>query len=144
MKKLILFLGIIISTTLVNAQGNLQFNQVVSEVQTLSTTRTNSINGSAYTVPTGKVWKVVSVGFNANSCSYYAPHVCLLINGNKAYKAIHNEYRYDLGGTLNDSPIWLKAGDILNWNLTGSSSSSGTCPLNASIHFSIIEFNIIP
>ena len=137
MKKLILLLGIIISTTLLNAQGNLQFNQVVSEVQTLSTTRTNSINGSAYTVPTGKVWKVVSVGSNADLCSYYVAMICLLINGTKAYNPINNN------GKIIDSPIWLKAGDILNWNITGN-DPTGRCTLNASIHFSIIEFNIIP
>ena len=79
--KTFLFLGVIFLLGSFYAQGNLQFNQVV----TVSTT--------TMTVPAGKVWKVESyseseVTFNSNyssGCINVNYHRPLVINNNNYY-----------------------------------------------------------
>ena len=61
MKKVLLILSLHILAIGVNAQGNLQFNQVINEM--LNTNYYSGPNGGAgtsleFTVPAGKVWKV--------------------------------------------------------------------------------------
>jgi hypothetical protein len=74
-----------------NAQGNLQFNQVLTYGGTLCA----SCNQPIGTVPAGKVWKVESKGGST------VPTV----NGNPV--------------TSNSYPFWLKAGDVIG-HYTGS------------------------
>ena len=114
----------------VKAQGNLQFNQVV----TVSTT--------TMTVPAGKVWKIESyseseVTFNSNyfsGCVNVNYHRPLVINNNNYY-FFGNMATASSGAnyisTGNKLPIWLKSGDQIR---TVCSSDFA----------SVIEFNIVP
>lgn len=61
MKKLILIIICFVSLQL-SAQGNLQFNQVLS-------LDANSA-GNPVTVPAGKVWKIESVAFSSNNAYF--------------------------------------------------------------------------
>lgn len=61
MKKLI-FIAICLISLQVTAQGNLQFNQVLS-------LDANS-GGNPVTVPAGKVWKIESVAFSSNNAYF--------------------------------------------------------------------------
>ena len=115
MKKTILFLFTIFSFFLVSAQGNLQFNQVLTF--TGNTTETN-----IYTVPVGKVAKITkAIDYTASSSQW---NVQLKLNGAKPPQG------KDLTG------VWLKENDIVG-SLQGSSG-------NENYIISIIEYNIIP
>lgn len=102
-------------SSLVNAQSELQFNQVLTYTGTLSGTESPT-----FTVPDGKVWKVemVSSYCNANMIN---------VNG------IDVEYQVD-DRAKKFFPIWLKAGDTIK------TTALATC----SYFFSIIEYNVIP
>ena len=129
MRNLFLFLFLICFGAL-NAQGNLQFNQVV----TVSTT--------SMTVPAGKVWKVESyseseVTFNSNyspGCINVNYHRPLVINNNNYY-FFGNMATASSGAnyitTGNKLPIWLKSGDQIRTVCSSDFASA-------------IEFNIVP
>lgn len=115
-------LSILFLLAISNAQGNLQFNQVI--------TYTGTFQGSLVlgTVPNGKVWKIEARSIDINQ-------IYTFING----------FRYDfvfglgnLGLVINDQPMWLKANDIL------SIQSQPACCVNRDYFFSILEFNIVP
>jgi hypothetical protein len=115
MKKILTIIALtLIIQTASKAQGNLQFNQVLSYTGNVY----NYGNYSAspvWTVPSGKVWKIESYTRDFLMINNIS------INGN----------------TITGNNIWLKSGDILQCNPT--SYSTGYNYL-----FSIIEFNIIP
>jgi hypothetical protein len=131
MKKIILTLLLSVGINLViNAQGNLQFNQakLVSTVET---------------VPAGKVWKVESVLYSQviqqgaiNNLATYHDNAQILINGNSL--SIRSVRQVD-GGSGGKSgfvwevnyPIWLPSGTTL-------AAGGGV------IYLSVIEFNIQP
>jgi hypothetical protein len=133
MKKLILYTFFILST-LANAQGNLQFNQV-------------KLVTSIETVPLGKVWKIESVIYNiaptatgyqsgagsCNSTSYESTAIEVAgiptKVGQGTQPASYSSLVYTHSYTI--LPLWIPAGTTL---------SGGTC-LNK---ISVIEFNIIP
>lgn len=115
---------------LFRAQGNLQFNQIVT------------VGTTSLTVPAGKVWKVESyteseVTFNSNysagciNANYHRP---LVINNNNYY-FFGNMATASSGAnyitTGNKLPIWLKPGDQIR---TVCSSDFA----------SVIEFNVVP
>jgi hypothetical protein len=115
---------------LFHAQGNLQFNQIVT------------VGTTSLTVPAGKVWKVESyseseVTFNSNyssGCVNTNYHRPLVINNNNYY-FFGNMATASSGAnyvtTGNKLPIWLKPGDQIR---TVCSSDFA----------SVIEFNIVP
>jgi hypothetical protein len=133
MKKILLSTFIILST-LVCAQGNLQFNQV-------------KLVTSIETVPSGKVWKIESVIYNiaatasgyqasngsCNSTSYESTSIEIAgvptKVGQGTQAASYSNLQYTHSYTI--LPLWIPAGTTL---------SGGTC-LNK---ISVIEFNIIP
>lgn len=115
---------------LFHAQGNLQFNQIVT------------VGTTSLTVPAGKVWKVESylqsqVAYDVNysagciNANYHRP---LVINNNNYY-FFGNMATANSGAnyvtTGNSLPVWLKAGDQIR---TVCSSDFA----------SVIEFNIVP
>lgn len=61
MKKLI-FIAVCFISMQLSAQGNLQFNQVLS--------LDASSAGNPVTVPAGKVWKIESVAFSSNNAYF--------------------------------------------------------------------------
>ena len=115
---------------LFHAQGNLQFNQIVT------------VGTTSLTVPAGKVWKVESyseseVTFNSNyssGCVNTNYHRPLVINNNNYY-FFGNMATASSGAnyvtTGNKLPIWLKPGDQIR---TVCSSDFA----------SVIEFNVVP
>ncbi|NBN99206.1 MAG: hypothetical protein EBV19_08245 [Flavobacteriia bacterium] len=115
---------------LFHAQGNLQFNQIVT------------VGTTSLTVPAGKVWKVESyseseVTFNSNyssGCVNSNYHRPLVINNNNYY-FFGNMATASSGAnyvtTGNKLPIWLKPGDQIR---TVCSSDFA----------SVIEFYIVP
>ncbi len=126
MKKLLFAMLLFIGFT-GKAQGNLQFNQVLtfgglSNAGALSSNLTNYLYSSPpYTVPSGKVWKIENVNVsNANQN--------IVVNN-----LFVGPVPTGLNGT---SPLWLKAGDVIR--LAQSTSTAYTH------FFSIIEFNVIP
>ena len=105
-----------------NAQGNLQFNQVLL----LSAT---SNNASQWSVPLGKVWKIESIGG-------YSPCVYVYLNNQIAFE--HSGPVVSSGGYYRhsaSSPIWLPEGTVLG---------HAACSSTSYRWFSIIEFNIVP
>lgn len=115
---------------LFHAQGNLQFNQIIT------------VGTTSLTVPAGKVWKVESyteseVTFNSNyssGCVNSNYHRPLVINNNNYY-FFGNMATASSGAnyitTGNKLPIWLKPGDQIR---TVCSSDFA----------SVIEFNVVP
>lgn len=113
-----------------NAQGNLQFNQVIRVVEVLQT------------VPAGKVWKVesyleselINSNSSSSSCTSSTIHRPLIINNGFYYFV--GDVAWGATNSLqmmnhNKFPIWLKTGDQIRT----------TC---SSDFASVIEFNIIP
>ena len=115
MKKALLILSILAVAIGAKAQGNLQFNQVITEAASLGPGATTG----TLTVPAGKVWKIEAVNASATSIAIQINSIS--VNGNGTWIF----------------PFWLKAGNtftIINVN----SVNPYIC------QYSIIEFNIIP
>jgi hypothetical protein len=125
MKKIVVIALFFLATTSF-AQGNLQFNQVISGTGVLAT---NGVSANQ-TVPTGKVWKIESInGWSSNDV------------GSRLGMTI-NTISVPVSGNV-QFPVWLKAGDVLKFTLlTNPASGYATGPMN--YIYSIIEFNIIP
>jgi hypothetical protein len=117
MKKLffVLFTTIFCSG-LLRAQGNLQFNQGLA----LSFVS----GGTSYTVPTGKMWKIESVGLT-DFQSFFR----MTINGKQiVLRNTHGSY----ASQYESFPYWVPGGLLVNF----SGYSDGVV--------SIIEFNVVP
>ena len=142
MKTRLLFLLFIAFTLGLEAQGDLQFNQVLNFDLVIPSESGFGIKSSIVplTIPTGKVWKVVSASVNTG------PNTTL----NTTIKAqlrldevlifiIDTASSFSLGNVL---PMWLPAGEhsielLYYW---GSSSTSAG-DVNGKL--SVIEFNIV-
>lgn len=84
---LFIFLGL---NNLMNAQGNLQFNQVLN----LDATTT----GTSYNIPPGKVWKIESVALSVNAAYFQVQY------GGVNYFVLNNSIPYS------NLPYWLPSG----------------------------------
>jgi hypothetical protein len=132
------------------SQGNLQFNQVLSYTGTISCNGINTYcsanSPSSYTVPANKVWKLESAGFSSSLTNPSSPDIIstyLIINNTYVYGGPVNRGTFQpKNGILITSPVWLKSGDVLSWGM--SSACLTNYISSASMHLSIIEFNIIP
>lgn len=129
-----LFIISIALFSLFKAQGNLQFNQVVTFTGTGS--GSFSYSSPTWTVPAGKVWKVESASPNVAN----AP-VTRAINinagsswGSFALMTASQET------TISPFPIWLKAGDQVQLQAAGNCCST----TSFSYAISILEFNVVP
>ncbi|MGO4817383.1 hypothetical protein [Flavobacterium sp. W22_SRS_FP1] len=133
MKTILLTLAIAFSCTIF-AQGDLQFNQVVTK------TGTSTATATTYTVPTGKIWKITGVfsGAYASNASFFG----LNINGAKIVKVNHSN---NGNGYVNNDPIWLNAGDTVAI-YAGELGTGGIVAVNPDYAWtiSIIEFNVVP
>ena len=119
MRNQFLFLVFLCFGTL-NAQGNLQFNQVITyNIGGIA----NNYDNVNFTVPVGKVWKIESaVNWSGNALMLY-PNGVMTYGINLASSS----------KTVSDFPIWLNAG------YNGQFSIYSHRAL-----ISIIEFNIVP
>ena len=115
---------------LFRAQGNLQFNQIVT------------VGTTSLTVPAGKVWKVES--YTESEVTFNSNYSAGCVNSNYHRPLVINNYNYYFFGNMatassganyittgNKLPIWLKPGDQIR---TVCSSDFA----------SVIEFNIVP
>lgn len=128
MKKNFLILCILLANA-VCSQNNLQFSKVISESFTLPTAGYGA--GIQYstlrTVPTGKVWKIESMGSGSEQgCGFE-------INGNRFPFYTNQPY-----SILKQNPIWLSAGTTLRFFNNDQNSYEAR-----SFYFSIIEFNVV-
>jgi hypothetical protein len=145
MKKLLFFI-FFLPTTISFSQGNLQFNQVISETFSISGGVFNSLYNASNSliVPPGKVWKIESISFSSSSPnSNYSPSIHLNVNGTIVlYNYGSQKNLNDTGGTLNTQPIWLKEGDVVGFSLRNRCAT--TCVQSVDGHISILEFNVTP
>ncbi len=124
MKK-ILTIGILLFSMASYAQGNLQFNQVLTYSGTLQWGSSTPI---LYTVPTGKTCKIEAMGLSG-----YSLTTALNINNVVYVNCIPGN------GVVIKETIWLKAGDQVKFTYSPSSSSGNTYPY----FLSLIEYNIV-
>ncbi len=124
MKNSLFILFLVLSVN-VCAQGNLQFNQVLtlggnsSAGSVAANNFTYTYGTISHTVPTGKVWKVESFS-GSNTLAF----------------VVNNQYVANATTSQNSVPVWLKAGDVIRF---GNNGSSAYC-----FFLSIIEFNVLP
>jgi beta-galactosidase/beta-glucuronidase len=121
--KIFLFVLVLFFLGSYNAQGNLQFNQVLLLNATAN-------NPSQWTVPVGKTWKIETMGS-------YSTTMYVYLNNSIAFEYI-GDFNNNFGAYYrgSDAPaLWIPSGTVL-----GHSSSNGS----AFRYFSILEFNIVP
>jgi hypothetical protein len=124
--KTILFVATCMCLNFCCAQGNLQFNQVVTYTGTGS--GSFSYSSPSWTVPAGKVWKVESASPNvANAAVTRA----ININAGSNWGSFALMTAAGQETSINPFPIWLKPGDQIR---TVCSSDFA----------SVIEFNVVP
>jgi hypothetical protein len=124
MKKNFLILCFLLANA-VYSQNNLQFSKVITESFTIASAEygVGTQFSTLKTVPTGKVWKIESMGSEYEQSSGFE------LNGIRIRFYLNQSYSNYKG-----NPIWLSAGTTLRfWN----NSSVNNC------YFSIIEFNIV-
>jgi hypothetical protein len=139
MKKIVTIFSFILAVILVKAQGNLQFSQVITQTGNLSVSSPCQSQSSAtLTVPSNKVWKIESMS-RCNPLFY--------LNGGNVNTCYYNNDRFNnstaTSMAIDNAPIWLKAGDAINFNLTLSCNANPGL-VSYSYFISIIEYNIVP
>jgi hypothetical protein len=127
---MILLLGVKAS-----AQGNLQFNQVLTFTGSIGVTGPNAVTSPIQTVPAGKVWKIEHVGGLATNQSSTSVRFGIQINS-----GISLTYWSNGIVDQNICPIWLKASDNLQFYYNNPGGTAQSC----TYIISVVEFNIIP
>ena len=138
MKKIIFIISITLLAFNSQAQGTLQFNQVLTFVQDTSFSGNGIIleTWDIYTVPANRVVKIskaiVAYRNSGNYCNI-------------------NESSFTINGIRTVAPLfedsWLKAGDVIGIEVhlqPNSGSSTYSCSHIADSFLSLIEYNIIP
>ena len=142
MKKIIFIISITLLAFNSQAQGTLQFNQVLTFVKdtsfSLGLGNENTIlieTWDIYTVPANRVVKISkAIIAYRNSSSY-----CSI-----------NESSFTINGIRTVAPLfedsWIKAGDVIGIEVYLSTGpyNSYSCIHNADSFLSLIEYNIIP
>lgn len=130
MKKL-LTIAMLLFSIASYAQGNLQFNQVLTFTGIIPYPYPNNNTPVLYTVPSGKVCKIETTGICGQLTNVY-----LNINGID----YSNQATMYVSGTATQivtkqETIWLKAGDVIKYiNNSGFSKN---------YFISMIEYNIV-
>lgn len=130
MQKLILIAICFVSLNL-SAQGNLQFNRVISIDTTVSSGGTHL----AYTVPSGKASKIEF--FTVSASSTGVTRLGFKINNQPVFSRNGGSAATSPGNAPQPGIIWLQEGDQVQFY-----SSGGGYSINGFI--SAIEFNIVP
>ena len=127
MRKLLFLFFLFISLGF-TAQGNLQFNQVVT------LTGTTIIDPfTLASVPAGKVWKIEHSSAARAGSPAYVSYVCNNVSSpNSLPQTNWATYKLQV-----DGPIWLKAGDSIKFSYSSVNNATD-------YFYSIIEFNIVP
>ena len=131
MKKLIATATLLLALlTSANAQGNLQFNQVINGEFSTVVAYTTTVMGT-FTVPVGKVWKIESTSQMYDDGSYvYSQGKPVFIDNHLVWEKTNY---YSSAGQL---PLWLSAGTY-----TVKATGSGSTLV---FSYSAIEFNVVP
>jgi N-acetylneuraminic acid mutarotase len=137
MKKLLFIITIILFAFSSQAQGTLQFNQVVTITADTSFWHYGNFEisheFSLYTSPTDKVVKIVNA---QNYKSTTGSNSC-----------IRNDFTYTINGIKTSSlnSLWIKEGDIIGaYVYLRTDENSETCSQQDDMFISLIEYNIIP
>ena len=124
------------------AQGNLQFNQVLTYTEHLSVSCLGScsVNSPIWTVPANKVWKIEARTATPQVIGSYGA-INFVINS----IVYSNEINVTTNAEhTNPETIWLKAGDKINFNVGGNCNGCTGYPTYGGDYFiSIIEFNVV-
>jgi hypothetical protein len=149
MKKLLSILFILF-TLQSFAQGNLQFNQVLTYSGSINCGQTSP----TWTVPAGKVWKIeyrsiVTGNPNYDSGNNTSPSGPLFnLNGTKLSDFHHRQNVQPSNSTNLTSdqnlPLWLKAGDQIQFSLDNNILIGCGEYSKYNYAISILEYNIIP
>lgn len=137
MKK-ILTIAILLFSMASFAQGNLQFNQVLTYTGTLTYSQFVS---ATYTVPTGKIWKIKYV----NKLPYVTVTVSNGVQPQYCGFALNINSKWLFGENFTE--IFLKSNDTIKLGWTNQAPTSGgySAPFaNFDFVISIVEFNIVP
>jgi hypothetical protein len=126
MKKIIT-IAILLFSMASYAQGNLQFNQVLTYSGTLQWGNSTPV---LYTVPAGKTCKIEAMGLSG-----YTNSTALNIN-NVMYV---NYIQSGQAPAVVKETIWLKAGDQIKFTYSPPAYSINTHPY----FLSLIEYNIV-
>ncbi len=118
------------------SQTNLEFNKVNTFTGTLNFTSNNS---TVWTVPENKAWKIESMTTNQQFiASSGTINMYFELNGVKIKLFnINGNANYPLM-IENLTPLWLKAGDSIQF--TSNTNNAGTFTCN--YYLSILEFNL--
>jgi hypothetical protein len=112
------------------AQGNLQFNQVLTFTGSIQ----NGTNIILDTVPQGKVWRVEAIGIGTPT-----NYVNLTIN-NKIYRNYFTTgNNYSASAAAIKENLWLKYEDVVGYRYDWCNYCS-----SSDYVISIVEFNIVP
>ena len=129
MKKALIIITITLIAWSTKAQGNLQFNQVLSINGTLA--GSSILASTAYTVPSGKVWKLESTFDYAQT---FFVGDCIL--------SVNNIYIRSLGSNQY-APDWYTSGDIIKVILIPYNNGNNYIATTENYRLSIIEYNIV-
>jgi hypothetical protein len=114
--RLLLFLAFITVGMLSARAQNLQFSQVLN--------LSFSSNGTNFSVPAGKVWKLETVGLSS-----YSSYFSISVGGQSIFlKNTHTSY----GPVFESFPFWINGGQ----SVFLSGLTSGVA--------SVVEFNVVP
>lgn len=127
MKKYFILVAFALTSFICKAQSNLQLNQVLTYNGVCGQTITSGLSSPTWTVPNGKVWKV-----EARTPDY------LKINGRFYTGGYYTSGNGNLNGPSIALPIWLKSGDVLQYQIGNNFSPSSTFDY----FISILEFNL--
>lgn len=135
MKKIIT-IAIVLFSMASYAQGNLQFNQVLTFEGTLTPSQATS---NTYTVPVGKIWKVKYV----NKLPYYGVATFNGVQTVYAGFAININNKWIFGDNFTE--IFLKPNDTikLGWANQYANNTYNSPYANFDFVISILEFNIV-
>jgi hypothetical protein len=138
MKKLLSLSLFLFIVCIAFGQTNLQFSKVITYAGTL--TLNTSTSSELWAVPAGKVWKVESMTTNQQ---YIANSGQITMNFNLNSTKIKQYNNTNSSGSLssqieNLSPLWLKAGDTIQFTSNTNLSATYSC----NYYISILEFNL--
>lgn len=146
MKKLI-FIAICLVSLNLSAQGNLQFNQVVTTNLTGSSTGAGAKSWQTLnvTVPVNKVWKITSASCRIQNAAYNTLYggagnnqVWILIDEAPIAENSTSGSRWIVN---NSTPLWLQEG-AHTIKIEGNLSITENVTVFGKV--SILEFNIVP
>jgi hypothetical protein len=135
MKKLVFTITFFTISIIANAQGNLQFNEVIRQSFTgFIVSNAAPVSAGTITVPANKVWKIESG--SAVDIKLYTVPFSLTVDGQLLYSG------HDAGSSMpfySSPPIWLSAG---TYNVSVALITGFN--LNFLAKISALEFNITP